>query len=696
MNNQGATYRLSFDIGGTFTDIVLAGSDGSIHTTKVLSNHEELVRPIVEGLSSILGAGRVDVSQIAEVVVGASTIVTNLIIERKGVHTGLITTEGFRDVIDIGREMRYDVYDLSAPFPARLVSCGMREEIKERIDYLGHVLQEPSDLEIEEVVRRLRSSGAQAIAVCLLHSYRNGVHEERVKSMAAKIAPEIPISLSSEVAGEIREYERTIATVLNAYVMPKVGNYFGEIERGLKDFGVNCTLQLMQSNGGLITREVGERAPIRMLESGPAAGALGAAHAARRAERPQTIAFDMGGTTAKTCLISKGQPGITHEFEAARERRFSKGSGLPVRLPTVDLIEIGAGGGSIAYVDEGGLLKVGPRSAGSMPGPACYGLGGIEPTVTDAALLLGYLDARGSLSGRVDLRLDLAEKAIQSRLAAVLGMSVIEAANGIHRIVCEHMASAVKAHAAEKGIDLRRHTLLAFGGAGPLHAREVALRCGCHEILVPANAGVFSAVGLLVAPLKVDMVRSRFTRLDVADWNEVETLYAQMERQLEGELLAAGASREAIKFRRLADMRYAGQGFEATADMPESFGAANTDSIAERFHAVYERQFGHRLQGRTIEAVNWRVEAFAEVGAKNLGSQTMTMAGSRELVTRPAYFPRIKRFVETTVLRSDQLEVLLDYHGPGLIEQAGTTAVVGPDDRYWRDQAGNLHIVLAA
>jgi N-methylhydantoinase A len=685
-------YRFGFDIGGTFTDLVLSGSDGSVHSGKVLSDHGDVAAPIVQGLDAILKKQGIGVDQIDDVVAGATTAVTNLVIERKGARTALITTQGFRDVIEIGRELRYDIYDLGAEYPDPIVPRELRGELPERVDYRGEVLLAPRDEDIERIILDLKRQGARAIAVCLLHSFRNSAHEERVRIIANKVAPELSISLSSEVIAEIREYERVVATVLNAYVMPMVGDYLGQIEAGLKAFGINATLQIMQSNGGVISREFGERMPIRMLESGPAAGALGAAHAAQRSGCADIVAFDMGGTTAKACLISGGEPEVTNEFEAARVRRFKKGSGLPVRLPVIDLIEIGAGGGSIASVDQTGLLKVGPRSAGSDPGPACYGLGGSEPTVTDAALVLGYLDPRGSLSGAVKLRPDLAEAAIKTHIADRLGISIVEAASGIHRVVCEHMASAVKIHAAEKGKDIRRYTLLGFGGAGPIHSREVARRSGVREIIIPANAGVFSAVGLLVAPVKVDMVRTRYSSLSSVDWDEIEALYAEMEQALNRDLEAAGVSHDRIKYRRRADMRYVGQGFEVSTEIPARLSLGCTADIVEHFQSAYHQQFGHRRDDQPIEVLNWRLEGFARVllpGQVSAPSKVMSQKPSRR---RQVFFPEINGFVDTPIFDLAQINSGVMRDGPALVEQAGSTIVIGPTDRFSMDQLGSIRV----
>lgn len=689
---QSRVYRFGFDIGGTFTDLVLAPPEGPLAACKVLSRQEDIVAPILEGLGRMLAAEGIAPAQVAEIA-GATTVVTNLVIERKGVPTGLIATRGFADVIDIGRELRYDIYDLEAPYPEPLVPPGLRAELDERIDHRGEVVRAVDDSEIAAALRRLADAGAKSVAVCLLHAYRNPAHEMRVRAVAEHVAPGLPVSLSSEVVPEIREYERTVATVLNAYVMPVVADYLARIESGLQAHGVIAHLRIMQSNGGIISRELGQRLPLRMLESGPAAGALGAARLARRAGVRNLLAFDMGGTTAKACLISEGEPEITTEFEAARVRRFKKGSGLPVRLPIIDLIEIGAGGGSIAEISPAGLLKVGPHSAGSNPGPACYGRGGTAPTVTDAALVLGYLDPAGSLSGEVVLRPELAERAIEQQIAAPLGMSVIEAALGIHHIVCEHMAAAVRIHAAEKGKDLRRYALLAFGGAGPLHAREVARRVGCAEIRVPADAGVFSAVGLLAAPLKIDAVRTRYARLRETDLEAIEALYADMAERLCAELAACGATKSAIVLRRSADMRYVGQGFEVITPLSDELRAGGTALLEASFHEAYERQYGQRLADQPIEALNWRLEATASVteGAVRARSAPAALAEAR---TRVAYFDEAGGFVPTAVIPEHELADGAWRGGPALIEQAGSTVVIGPGERYRMDEDGSLHVLL--
>lgn len=776
MSAPPPTLRFAFDIGGTFTDLVLLAGDGVLYTAKVLSEAGAVVDPILMGLHRLCEAHRVALEQIDEVVVGATTAVTNLVIERKGARTALITTQGFRDVLAIGRELRYDLYDLLAPGPDPVIPRALRHEIRERTDASGRILCAPDPQAVQRLARALKAEDVHAVAVCLLHSYSNPANEVLVGEVLASAYPELCVSLSHQVLAELREYERSVATVLNAYVMPKVGHYLRSIEEGLRGAGVQAALRVMQSNGGVISRGFGERFPIRLLESGPAAGALGAAHSACKLGLDQVLAFDMGGTTAKACLVSEGQPGMTHDFEAARTQRFKRGSGLPVRLPTVDLLEIGAGGGSIARVDGTGLIKVGPDSAGSAPGPACYGLGGDRPTVTDAALLLGYLDPQATLSGAVQLRHDLAEKAVRLHLAEPLGLSVTEAASGVHRIVCEQMAAAAKVHAVEKAKDLRKATLFAFGGAGPLHAREVARRLRTRDLIVPSSAGVFSAFGLLVAPMKVDQVRTWFTRLDALLPDEAEAMLGEMEEQLRAELIRTPASavqtmhkaehnapqHPAIRFVRSADIRYVGQGFEVSTPLPDRFaaGVAEPGSVAERrstqaspeavlqvradiqraFEEVYARHFGAHLHRAPIEILNWRVEAYADragdgqaradarlsadaqaaddhaaTGAQAAddhaatdaqaardarsallqASPAFSRANRVSARSRRAFFPCQGQWLDTPVVDADALESERSFSGPALIEQPGSTVVVGPGDAFLRDALGNIRIRVA-
>jgi N-methylhydantoinase A/oxoprolinase/acetone carboxylase beta subunit len=690
-------YRFAFDIGGTFTDIVVSDGRGRLHTTKVLSRPEAITRAVVEGLLAVVERDAIPRERIHEAIAGATTVVTNLIIEGKGAATGLITTAGFPDLIEIARENRYDIYDIKAALPRPLIPRERRKEVPERVSHDGRVLVALDETAARGAIEALLADGVMSIAVCFLHAYRYPAHERRVREIAAQVAPHLHVSLSSEVLPEIREYERIVATALNAYVQPHIGRYLEELERALSDIGIDATLHIMQSNGGVITRAFAEALPLRMLESGPAAGALAAAHVAADAGLRDVLSFDMGGTTAKSCLVTDGRPAVTTDFETARVHRFKKGSGYPVKLPVIDVMEIGAGGGSIARIDETGLLKVGPESAGANPGPACYGLGGKEPTVTDAALVLGYLDPARSLSDRVKLHPERAEQAIHERIAKPLGMAIVEAAQGIHRVVCEAMASAAEVHAVERGKDIRRYTLVAFGGAGPMHAREVARRLRCTKILVPANAGVFSAVGLLTAPVMTDAVRTFYTLVDHADWAQIDDLYRELESQTAEAIVKAGVARDAVAFERSADMRYVGQGFEINVPLPPRFDGATRDAAVASFHRVYDEIFSHHLTNVRIEALNWRLKALAPLPRGALFTQAAVPERERGPHTkRCVHFMQSSDAIEVPVWSDGSLATGREYEGPALIEQSGSTSVVGPGERFIVDTQGNLVISLPA
>lgn len=695
MNEQTSTgYRFGFDIGGTFTDVVVSDAEGGVHVGKCLSQPDAITRSVVEGLTDLIEREAIPRERIQEVISGATTVVTNLIIEGKGSPTGLLTTEGFPDLIEIAREVRYDIYDIRARLPEPVVPRKWRKEVPERIDKDGNVIAPLDEEAAKRAIEELAADGVTSIAVCLLHAYRYPAHEQRIRDIASEIAPEIFISLSSEVLPEIREYERTVATALNAYVRPNIGRYLEELENGLGEIGIKATLNIMQSNGGVISRDYAESMPLRMLESGPAAGALAATHIAGLAGLSDLLSFDMGGTTAKSCIVSGGRPEITLDFETARVQRFKKGSGLPVKLPIIDMMEIGAGGGSIARIDDTGLLKVGPDSAGAKPGPACYGLGGEEPTVTDAALVLGYLDPSAQLGGTVSLQMDRAETAIQNFIAEPLGLSLIEAASGIYRIVCENMASSAKVHAVEKGKDIRQYTLVAFGGAGPMHAREIARGLGCRKVLIPPNAGVFSAIGLLVAPVMTDAVRTFYTRLRDADWDDIERIFGELSETTSQALIQTGIAREDIAFERSADMRYVGQGFEVTTLLPNSFGEGTTESATDSFYRIYDELFSHHLTSVDVEALTWRLRATAPPPSPPISRRDDSGSAITAKRERRVYFPDLGVFQDVPVLDDAYLPVGERIDGPALIEQSGCTTVVGPNESFTADKHGNLQISL--
>ena len=543
--------RLGVDIGGTFTDLVVVDErTGAVGVGKVLTTPKDPAHGVEQGIQSLLGEAGVAAGAVRALVHG-TTLATNALIERKGARTALLTTAGFRDTLEIRTEGRYDMYDLFIDPPAPLVPRHLRREVSERLLPDGSVLRPLDEAAARREIEALTAEGVEALAICLLHAYVNPVHERRLAAIAREVAPELPVSCSSDVVPEIREYERTSTTAANVYVVPLMARYLQDLEQRMVDLGLPGQLYVMQSSGGIALPEEARRLPIRLVESGPAAGALAAALAARERGESRLLSFDMGGTTAKACVIDDGVPLVAREFEVARADRFKKGSGLPVRVPVIEMIEIGAGGGSIARVDRLGLLKVGPDSAGADPGPACYGLGGRLPTVTDADLVLGYLDGEFFLGGRMRLDRPAAARAIEEHVARPLGLDLTQAAWGIHRLVNENMAAAARIHGIERGKDLRAYPLFAFGGAGPVHCWQVAKILKVPRILLPFGAGAMSAYGLLAAPLAFDFVRTRHERLDAPDWPAINRLLEEMEMEGRARLARAGvaATRRACQAR---------------------------------------------------------------------------------------------------------------------------------------------------
>jgi N-methylhydantoinase A len=692
--------RLGVDIGGTFTDLVLIDeTSGALRVEKILTTPKDFAQAVEQGTQALLGAAGVAPGEVRAVVHG-TTLATNALIERKGARTALLTTEGFRDALEIGREGRYDMYDLFIDPPAPLVPRHLRFEVPERLLADGTVLRSLDEEAARRAIARAVAAGVDGLAVCLLHAYVNPVHERRLLELAAELAPQLAVSASSDVVPEIREYERTSTTTANVYVAPMVARYLENLETRLAELGMRAQLYVMQSSGGIALPSLARRLPIRLVESGPAAGALAAAQAARERSVPRLLSFDMGGTTAKACVIDDGQPLVAREFEVARADRFKKGSGLPLRVPVIELIEIGAGGGSIARVDRLGLLKVGPDSAGADPGPACYGLGGRLPTVTDADLCLGYLDAGFFLGGRLRLDRDAAQRAIEEHVARPLGLDPIHAAWGIHRVVNENMAAAARIHGIERGKDLRGYTLFAFGGAGPVHGWHVAKILKVERILIPFGAGAMSAYGLLAAPLAFDFVRTGRQRLDQADWPAINALFAEMEAEGRALLERARVAAGAIRLIRVAEMRYLGQGHEVEAHLPLGTLSANTlPAITASFEAAY-RALYHRLpQGVPIEALNWRLtlsgpeQRIGSTGparpAPGGGPKTARGAvppGSARLGDalkgkRPAYFPEAGGFVEVPIYDRYALGPGVAFRGPAIVEEREATAIIGPGGR---------------
>ncbi|MBL7250407.1 hydantoinase/oxoprolinase family protein [Alloalcanivorax marinus] len=605
------TTRIGVDIGGTFTDLVLHDDTrGVTWTGKRLTTPEAPGRAILEGIERLLKESGTSIDQVHSVVHG-TTLITNTVLERTGARVGLITTEGFRDVLEMGREIRYDVDDLHArPVPVIVPrQCRIGVPGRLRADGAEHVaLDEDAVVEAARVL--VEEQNVEALAIGMLHAYVNPAHERRAQALILERYPDLLITLSSEVAPEINEYERINTACVNAYVQPRVHGYLNALESDLAATGFTGELYIMLSSGGITTVREACAFPVALLESGPAAGAMAASFIAAGIDENKVISFDMGGTTAKMCLVESGKPHIKHEFEAGRLDKFKPGSGLPLKLTVVDMIEIGSGGGSIGSVDDLGLLKVGPRSAGSVPGPVAYGRGGGEPTVTDSDLMMGYLDADFFLGGEMGLAMNEVEKAMEERLAKPLNLENRVVAAGIQEIVTENMAAATRMHLAEKGRDPRQYTLMAFGGAGPVHAYALAKRLKLNRVIVPMGAGVISAFGFLVAAPSVNDVRGYPAPLARVDWDTVAGLYDDMETRARALLLSAGGNGEDIVVHRSADMRYVGQGFEVEVALPEGpVGAAMQAGVRDNFERAYRDRFARSMAGYDVEAINWRLHA---------------------------------------------------------------------------------------
>lgn len=674
--------RIGVDIGGTFTDLMLVDDEtGRMRVGKTLTTPEDPSVAVRQALAALLEEAGMPASRVQNVIHG-TTLVTNAIIERRGARTALVTTRGFRDAVEIGRESRYDLYDLFLELPSPLVPRRWRREVDERMLDDGSVFEALDLAGAERTVRELSEERVEAIAVCLLHSFRNPAHERAIAKLIETLAPEVRVAISSEVCPEIREYERASTTIANVYVQPLVERYLGELERRLRAMGFEGQLSVMLSSGGICTVDTACRFPVKLVESGPAAGALAASHYGELVGYPNLLSFDMGGTTVKACIIDGGQPLTTPEMEVARVYRFKKGSGLPIKVRVIEMIEVGAGGGSIAGVDRLGLLRVGPESAGASPGPACYGLGGDEPTVTDADLVLGYLDAGFFLGGKMRLDRDAAARAIE-RIAGKLGMDVHEAAWGIHRVVNENMASAARIHAVERGRDLRAYPLFAFGGAGPVHAYRVAQILGLSTLLCPLGAGVTSALGLLVAPLAFDFVRSAYGFLGELEWERVNGVLEEMEAEGRAVLGHAGVAVDAITISRSADMRYTGQGYEINVPVPGGrLGHGSHDALRASFERVYRQLYGRLGPAVPVEVLNWRVVVSGPKPVlRSVEAQASSDAGAALKSHRQVYFPEHGGFRSTPVFDRYALGPGAEFEGPAIVEERESTAVIGPGAR---------------
>ena len=693
MTEHSPNYRIGVDIGGTFTDVVLWNVAGDeTRQTKLLTTPDDPSRAVIDGIKQILCDASI-LPQDVEAVIHGTTLVANALIERKGVKTGLITTKGFRDVLEIGREWRYNLFDLAIEMPTPLAERPVRAEVEERIDAAGNVLQKLDITKVDTIVSEFKKRGVQSIGVCLLHSYQNANHEIAIRDRLNKIAPEISVSLSSIVSAEMGEYERSSTTIADAYVHPIFKRYIQRLVTALTDMRISRDLLLVLSDGRTVTHETAIQFPIRLVQSGPAAGAQAAVLYGGLSGVEDLLCFDMGGTTAKACLIEKGEPQRSASFEVARVFRFAEGSGLPLQIPAIDMIEIGAGGGSIARLDPLGLIQVGPDSAGSDPGPVCYGKGGTEPTVTDADLVLGYLDSKSFLGGAMSLDRAAARSAIKTSLADPLGISAEEAAWGIHETVTGNMAQAAAVHAIEKGLNISRFSLVPIGGAGPVHACSMARKMGVEKLICPAGAGVASAIGMLGSPISFEIAKTNLARLDSVNWPSIHKMIRDMSDRGRALIRDAGIGEEAVTVQYSAMMRYVGQGYEVEVPIEEiTVKNADVTAVAECFAESYQRRFG-RTEKMPPETVTWRVVVsgprppLLEAVRHSKGKAAKELTEAKR---RPVWFGDLEGFVDTPVYARTPLGSGTSIEGPAVIEETESTLIIPPDFRGTMDTALNL------
>jgi N-methylhydantoinase A len=686
--------KLAFDTGGTFTDFALVDDAGRMHVHKVLSTPGDPALAVLQGIDELLARLGDAVARDRLHVFGATTVVTNTVLERRGAATAFLTTEGFRDILRIRTEGRYELYDLKLAYPEPLVSREWCFGVPERMAVDGKVLRRLDDAAVRKIITGLRAAGIQSVAVCLLHAYKFPAHERRIGKLLARQAPELLVSLSSDVCPEVREFDRASTTVVNAYTEPLMTRHAGQLGEALRRRGIGGQLLWMTSSGGVVPSDTAARSPVRLIESGPAAGAMAAAEYGAMAGERSVLSFDMGGTTAKLCLVPNGAPMIGPDMEVARQARFKRWSGFPLKIQSIQMIEIGAGGGSIASIDQLGLLRIGPRSSGAEPGPACYGRGGTEPTVTDADLLLGYLDAASFLGGAFKLHPAAAAAALGD-LADHLGVSRERCAFGIHDLVNENMSKAAAMHAVDQGVDPRSFPLVAFGGAGPVHAYGVARKLGIAKVVCPLGAGITSAIGLLVAPVASDVAAS--LPMPMSAWNAdaMRALLGQLVDQASAVVASAGVSRDEQRVQYSVDMRHVGQGHEINVKLP-ALDLPEDDwkrRLLDEFYRAYSALYGRTVAGSDVEAITWRVRVGGDKGRFDADVMQATDAAREPLKgRRSVYFDELGGFVDTKVFDHYALSPGVTITGPAIVEQRESTAVIGPRATATID--GGLNLVM--
>jgi N-methylhydantoinase A len=692
-------YRLGVDIGGTFTDAILIDEHtGQTWIKKVQSTPRDPAVGFLDATVRLLRDARIPETAVSYIVHG-TTVVTNAIIEGTGARTGFITTAGFRDIFEMQRQMRPALYDLKFDQPKPLVPRYLALEVPERMDATGAVLRPLDEAAVRTVTRRLKAEGVESIAVCFLHGYLNGVHERRAAEIILDEFPEVALSISSDIAPEIREYFRACTTAINAAVRPVARRYLTSIQSRLDDRGITAELLVMQSHGGVLTLDAAAEKPVFLVESGPAAGVIAATHLGGLLGYEDVISFDMGGTTAKMGLTERGVPSVTRDYEIGSQASagigIGRGSGYPITTPVIDLVEIGSGGGSIAWVDSGGVLRVGPRSAGAEPGPACYGRGGTEPTVTDAHLVLGRLDPAYFLGGDMMLDVEAATQAIQERCAQPLGISTIEAANGIIEIANAAMVNALRLISVQRGYDPRDFVLVAFGGGGPLHANRLASELGLPRLLIPPSPGVFSALGLLVTDLKHDFAVTRMRRTDAVELAELQGILNDLLGRGRDLLTREGIAPEDMEFSRQVDIRYVGQSHALSVTL--SSAELNNDVLQasiDRFHDEHRRAYGHSTPGEPTELVNIRLTATGKIHKPQLRGLAAQPADRLPAprTRRQVYFSDCGGFLDCPVYLRYQLGSGATLNGPAIVEEMDATTLISPGYRASVDVHGNLLI----
>ncbi|PHO02243.1 methylhydantoinase [Rhodobacteraceae bacterium 4F10] len=673
------TIRLGVDIGGTFTDVVLE-KNGEPFSTKVLTTYAAPENAIIDGMHQVCEQAGVTPSQIDQIIHG-TTLATNALIERRGAKTALITTEGFRDVIEMRTESRFEQYDLNLNLPDPLLPRQRRFTVPGRVDANGQVLIDLDRSDVEAVVEKIAQGGFESVAVGLIHSYLNPAHEQLVRDVLQEKLPEVSVSISSEVSPQMREYERFNTVVANAYIKPLMASYLGRLEERLKGEGVACRIFLMHSGGGIISIQNAADFPVRLVESGPAGGAVFAAHIAGRYGIDKVLSFDMGGTTAKICLIKNQTPKTSRVFEVARTYRFKKGSGMPISIPVIDMVEIGAGGGSLAHVDSMRQIRVGPESAGSEPGPACYGRGGEKPGVTDADLVLGKLDPDNFAGGSIKLHPEESKSALRNHVGETLDMDAVESAFGVAEVVDENMANAARVHAVENGEDLSEYTMIAFGGAAPLHAGRLCEKLGVERLLVPPGAGVGSAIGFLRAPFSFEANRSVYMTLSDFDPDKISALLRDLQAEATGFVRTCDEVSPILSEFKVY-MRYTGQGWEIPIELTEEQAMAPDAATFEaRFIEDYTKLFGRPVEGMDIEITVWSVNATTPPEEVARVSETEAAGTAIQEGTRPLFDAAKAQYLDAGIIRRDLMQTGQCAHGPAAVTEAETTIIV-PASRY--------------